>query len=288
MRRDVLFGSFLCLLLILSFWRCLDADSQDPVIYLPLIRAAPRPALGGVGLSGPYAAVVALGTQWYYNWSWKQPVSAPIPDPRFVPMIWGRGSMNHLAEAVATARAGGGYLLLFNEPDHEGQANISPEDAAGLLHQIEQQAANVRLVSPAPSQLDPDWLWRMVAEYEARYGEKPRLDAIAAHYYCWEGDWTKARDYLISVRQQALAHGYDVPIWLTEFGGECWKADNHNEEIMRNLIPWMKSQPWMGRYAWFASMLPDPPATEDLKYCSLTNPETGELTELGELYGSFE
>jgi len=56
--------------------------------------------------------------------------------------------------------------------------------------------------------------------------------------------------------------------------------------MMRELIPWMKRQPWIERYAWFMARIRpvEPGLPDDYSSCSLIDWETGELTELGELY----
>jgi hypothetical protein len=279
----------------LIFWGCQFIErSAEPTVYknyLPIIVIPTRSALRGAALTGPYSAVGQLGARWYYNWSWKQPPSAPLQDPLFVPMIWGRSSMTNLSEIVAIAMAGSGWILGFNEPDYGPPwgCNIDPIEGAVFWHEIEQAAQGVRLVSPAPSQIDFDWLWHMVDEYERRYGRKPRFNAIAVHYYTgYPPDIEGAKQHLLLVRQEALARGYNVPIWLTEFAGACGVSgpENGNRRLMEELIPWMKQQSWIARYAWFATHLTgDQVWCLGCQPCSLTDPDTGQqLTSLGELY----
>lgn len=288
MKRRTLIASLAICLIVL--WQCWPKPAPPEVrvvhhTYLPMVCTGPSVALGGVGLSGPCSAVAILNLDWYYNWGWRP---CKTNDPLYVAMIWGRGAMRYVPEAIAIARAGSGWLLGFNEPDQLAQANISPREAAELQHRIEAQAEGVKLVSPAPSQDDPGWLWRMVDEYQQKYGHKPRFDAIAAHYYAHSGEPDDVKQYLLKIRRESLEHGYDVPIWLTEFAGLCTQPDPRggHRRIMREVIPWMKQQPWMGRYAWFASRLPDE-VTADMEPCSLTDPQTFQLTSLGELYKSI-
>ena len=274
-------------LAILVLWQCWPKPAPpigplevtDYEMYLPMIYSN-RPALKGVGLSGPCSAVNLLEIDWYYNWIGGPCVAG---DPRYVGMIWGRDQMVLLSQAGAVARQGSGWLLGFNEPDLEVQANISPNEAAELWRQIEQQANGIKLVSPVPSQHDPGWLWRMVAAYEGKYRRKPRFDAIAAHYYAYNGRTAQGmKIYLQQVRRDAMSHSYDVDIWATEWGGQCNVAGNNNAALMRELVPWMREREWIGRYAWFASRLPNPPWTLNMEPCSLT--DTQGLTTLGRLY----
>ena len=119
---------------------------------------------------------------------------------------------------------------------------------------IEEAAVSIKLVSPALSQEGLDWLWRMVAAYTDLYGKQPRFDAIAVHYYAGcPPDIEGGKRYLLRARREALAHGYNVTLWLTEFAGCCaWPhPSNGNVKMMRELIPWMEKQPWIDRYSWF-------------------------------------
>ena len=254
-------------------------------LYLPIIYAGPYPALKGVSHHpAMYSDLIPLNVEWYYDWRFRPPVDHQ--GSGYVPMIWGRGTMRFLDEAIENARPSG-WLMGFNEPDLESQANISPREAAELWRQIEARADDIKLLSPAPSHEHPEWLWEMVTEYEKKYGRNPRFDAIAAHLYSPDPEWAKS--YLIHVRQDALAHGYDVPIWLTEFGGICTipPPGNGNERLMRELVPWMQEQSWMDRYAWYKAMMSPNIAGWEWRYCSLLDYKTGQPTELGELYKEY-
>lgn len=253
-------------------------------IYLPLIIGQKQAqTLRGVGFTGSPALLPMM--DWWYTWGWRCRA-----DQRFVPMIRGRPEMAYLREAVNCAKSHEGWLMGFNEPDQPEPYgnNIPPAEAAELWHQIEQKAGSVKLLSPAPSQMNLDWLWQMVDEYQRKYNHKPRFDAIGAHFYNFEHPKTvqPAKDYLLRVRHEALDHGYDVPIWLTEFAGYASLPDPNggHAKLMNELIPWMKQQSWITRYAWFASLVREwEPWCTDCQYCSLTNPD-GSLTDIGELY----
>jgi len=270
-------------------WGCQFAEQPpEPIvhpIYLPMIHSGPKPAMRGVC---GFAYFDKIGADWAYSWTWDT-----RGNPKFVPMIRDVTKMEYLPEAVENAQASG-WLMGFNEPDMpEPYGHLTtPAEGARAWRTIEKAATEIRLVSPVPSQLDFGWLWRMVAAYKSRYGEKPRFDAIAVHYYSLcPPDIEGSKRHLLRVRQEALAHGYDVPIWLTEFGGCCPWPDpsNGNEQMMRELIPWMKQQPWIGRYAWFMALIPPDVSwlPGDFSNCSLIDWETRELTELGQLYGTW-
>jgi len=257
-------------------------------VFLPIVMTGPKPALRGVGLTGPVVAVDQLAVAWYYTWFWQCPA-----DRRFLPMIRGRPEMAHLREAVDCAKSGDGWLMGFNEPNNPEPYgnNIPPAEAAEMWRRIEEVAVGVKLLSPAPSQEDFGWLWRMVAEYKRLYGQKPRFDAIGVHWYNWQNpsEVQPAKDYLLRVRREALAHGYNVDVWLTEFAGHVNRADpsGGHQLLMRELIPWMRGQSWIARYAWFASLVkPVEPWCAGCQHCSLTYSD-GSLTPLGELYRGY-
>lgn len=260
--------------------------------YLPIIYGAPEPALKGVGLTGPCSAVENLNADWYYNWHWRRPCGN-IPAHQFVPMIRDVTRMEHLPEAIENAQASG-WLLGLNEPDmSEPYGHLTtPEEGAEAWRLIEREAVGIKLCSPAPSQEDFDWLWRMVAAYEVRYGEKPRFDAICVHWYNWRNPSSvqPAKDYLLQVRREALAHNYDVPIWLTEFAGHIGIAEpaGGHRKLMEEFIPWMRERQWIDRYAWFASLVKpwESWCPRGCHYCSLTY-EGGGLTPIGEFYGGI-
>jgi len=278
-----------CTILVASifFWGCLFAEEPTVhTIYLPAIHSGPKPAM--LGVCG-FAGFDKIGAEWAYSWT-----GNTGSNPRFVPMIRDirPETMSRLSEAVENARASG-WLMGFNEPDMEWPYGwlTTPEEGARAWRLIEEAALGIKLLSPTPSQNDFDWLWRMVTAYESLYGERPRFDAIGVHYYSGcPPDIEAGKQHLLRVRQEALVHGYDVPLWLTEFAGCCPLPDpeNGNAQMMIELIPWMKARAWMGRYAWFMALIqPDDPVLPGFTSCSLIHWETGELTELGKLYGSF-
>ena len=250
-------------------------------IYLPMVVKVTI-ALKGVGQSAPVCADVgAVSASWYYNW-YAHPTKGCDTD-RFVPMIYGI-DLSALSTAVHYAELGDGWILGFNEPDLNG---VSVVEGAVAWRQIEEQ--NVNLVSPAPSQHNPDWLWQMVDEYQHRYGTRPRFDAIAAHIYT--NDPQIAKDYLIARHNEALRYGYDVPVWVTEWGGLCTLPDpqNGNLTMMQEMIPWMRRQGWIARYAWFASRISEnEPWGSGWQHCSLIDAATGKLTNLGKTYRGSE
>ena len=263
-------------------------DFYTYTTYLPIVLSREiNPKKGVFMLYPPCSDISMLAASWYFNCSVRPDPSCSTTDKRFVPLIHNAGNMPELPEAIANAQASG-WLMGFNEPNLSTQGNMTEAEAAELWRQIEARAGSIKLVSPAPSQHDPDWLWRMVDEYRARYGQSPRFDAIAWHIY--ETDPTTLKNFLIARHDEALARGYDVPIWVTEYGGYCWESapgDTHNDEIMTVITPWFDSMPWIDRYAWFANRIYGTEAPLSWQSCSLFNVTTGTLDPLGLIYAGY-
>ncbi|HEY1486513.1 MAG TPA: sigma-70 family RNA polymerase sigma factor, partial [Micromonosporaceae bacterium] len=120
--------------------------SHSPV---PAVPAAPavsyRKGVSAWSFTGVDKALKRSGASWYYTWSTGH---SGITTPRgvqFVPMIWGPGSVT--TSALAQAKAVGGDLLGFNEPDLGSQSNMTVAQALDLWPQLE--ATGMTLGSPA-------------------------------------------------------------------------------------------------------------------------------------------
>jgi hypothetical protein len=290
--RPILLSLAILLLLAVSslqrpFERA-EADTNH-YIYLPLIYGPHlNPKKGAFVTHGVCQDTSLLRASWYFTNDVQPPAGCPQPDPRFVPIIYNAGAMAQLSAAISNAQVSG-WLKGFIEPNLAWQGNVPPDQAAELWRQIEiaaDAAGGIKLVSPSPSQHDPGWLWRMVDEYQARYGRRPRFDAIAWNYYTAYP--FQMQDYLTARRSEALARGYDVPVWVTEYSGECWNDGKGNLSMMNTVTPAFNDTGWIGRYAWFASRIyGDEPWGIGWQSCSLVNPYTGALNPLGEIYAAY-
>lgn len=201
------------------------------------------------------AVLSSLGATWAYDWS------ATIPPgrvgPRWVPMVWGPGSISStsVASLKAAQRAGRARELLgFNEPDSSSQANLTPERAVALWPQLQQ--TGLRLGSPAPAVPGDGWLAHFMALARGRH---LRVDFIALHYY---QDFTDPTAVSELRRQLVTIHDeYRRPIWITEIGAldlRRWK-----EPMLRTpteplaagyatkLFAMLDALRFVERYAWF-------------------------------------
>lgn len=243
----------------------------------------------GVVTSPACDDMAILNASWYFNWSLLSDPTCGGVDERFVPRISDADDMSQLSQAIANAQASG-WLIGFTEPNLPSQSNLTPAQGAVLWKQIEEAAdavGGIKLVSPSPNQSEPgqndlyghQWLWAMVNIYSVMYGGSPRFDAIGWNIYKQTPD--EIETYLNTRRNEALIRGYDVPIWVLEYGGECWNTPGNtgNEVIITETTDWFEATPWIERYAWYANRLS---GTESS--CSLVDPNTEILTSLGQIY----
>lgn len=202
------------------------------VYYFPQVGHAPESLKKGVGM--PYAdcdKLATLGIRWAYNWSsetWN------CPGVENVPMAW--------AGVPQTVRGNSDWLMGFNEPDRPDQANLTPEQAAIKWRGIEAMYPERKLVAPAPSHLDPEWLARFRDAYIAAFDRPPRLDALAVHCYL------PTADECIALVQQFedWAAAWNVPeVWVTEFSFVDTKEE-------KQFIRYLQADPMVSRYGWFA------------------------------------
>jgi hypothetical protein len=269
-------------------------------IYLPVIIVPSLSPKKGLAATNPPACtdLETVRASWYFNWRpWPDSSCAPTDKAKFIPRISGSQDMQHLSIAVANAQASG-WLIGFNEPNLTNQSNISPAQGAILWKQIEEAAlpAGIKLVSPTPNPGNPgsygnphghQWLWVMVQEYKARNGGRsPHFDALSWNVYGNSG--TELIDFLKARRQEALQRGYNVPIWVLEYAGNCLGSVSNNQSVMLATTPWLETTSWIGRYAWFANRLTGSgPNQNGHQNCSLINPTSGNPTILGQIYRGY-
>jgi hypothetical protein len=235
-------------------------------------------------------AVISKGVSWWYNWYY-QPEDAVSSvfrnyEMEFVPMAWGKSINDAGLRAFYASHPEAKYLLGFNEPNFISQSNIKPSEAAALWPNLEKIAKDygLKIVGPAvnysgdPVQENGVTYSNPVAYLDAFFAACPncQVDYIAVHnYMCYSGALT---DYINQFKK------YNKPIWLTEFA--CWDQPNITLDMQKGLImgaiDYLENEPAVFRYSWFNG---DRSGT--YPYISLFSPQTGKLTELGQLYLNF-
>jgi hypothetical protein len=164
-------------------------------------------------------------------------------------MVYGAGDLS------ATVEGNSEWLMGFNEPDLSSQANISASQAALLWRQIEQKYPSRKLVAPAPSGSNPNWLVDFRTAYLSDYGAPPRLDALAVHCYAWQAS---ACIQFTQNYYEAWAKAWGVPeVWVTEFSFATTGPNTPSQSIRegQTFIDWIESDPLITRFAWFASKI---------------------------------
>jgi len=177
-------------------------------------------------------------------------------------------------------------VLGFNEPDLNRDP-ITPERAAVEWRLVELANPTRKLVSPAPSHLHPDWLYKFYNAYLAQFGQPPRLNALAIHCY-------QDASVCMAVVNQVLnyANAWNVPeVWVTEFAfSEAWSAayPSGDWRIEADLfIDWARAQKLIARLYWWATRYESDNPEAWWSYgwhTNLLDWDTGMLTERGAYY----
>jgi hypothetical protein len=109
---------------------------------------------------------------------------------------------------------------------------------------MEPFACKARLGAPAvtngPSPMGLAWLSNFVGACTGC-----TIDFVPIHWY----DSATNVDYFKSYIQQAYTAGGNRPIWITEFGASG--SDAEITTFMNTVLPWLDSQPYVERYAYF-------------------------------------
>jgi hypothetical protein len=235
-------------------------------------------------------AEISKGISWWYNWYY-QPESTVASVYQnygmdFVPMAWGKSFNEAGLRAFYASHPDAKYLLGFNEPNFMSQANLKPSEAAALWPKLEKIAKDygLKIVGPAVN-YSGDAVTENGVSYsnpiaylDAFFAACPncQVDYIAVHnYMCYSG---ALADYI------KLFKKYNRPIWLTEFA--CWDQPSITPEMQKSLmmgaIDFLENEPMIYRYSWFTGN-----RSGSSPYIDLFQPESGKLTELGQLYISF-
>jgi Glycosyl hydrolase catalytic core len=219
-------------------------------------RAVAANAKKGVSVwtfSGVRKALARSGASWYFTWSSQHAGVASPTGVRFVPMIWGAGSVT--SATLRQARRDGPYLLGFNEPDNSGQSNMTVSQALGLWPKL--MRTGMKLGSPAVATdalTAGGWLDRFMRGVSARHY---RVNFIAVHWY--GGDFAtrqavgELRSYL-----RAIHARYHRPIWLTEFAlmrfgaTVTFPTPRLQAAFVTAAASMLEHLPFVQRYAWFA------------------------------------
>jgi hypothetical protein len=225
----------------------MHADSPAP----SLPKLIKKKGIGSCNKRTTPEELAGLDLGWYYNWR-LAPEIAPVPGVEFVPMFWGGGDVTPQSLA-AIRQSGAKHVLSFNEPDMEGQSNMTPEACLELWPQLERLPQ--RLGSPAPA--NAKWLDSFMPEAKRR---GLRVDFVCVHRY---PDISNPR--AVDEVERMVREAYDkfgLPVWLTECGAAdvaAWRqpqvakpTPEMAQDFVRELLAMVERLPFVERYAWFA------------------------------------
>jgi len=215
----------------------------------------------------------------FWSYSWGATLSRFQPDGvEFVPMQWSGSLSDATADTLRAQFAAGEikYLLGYNEPDSDTQANMTVDRAITLWAQLE--ATGIPLVSPSPVHFDNEWT---DAFMERALAEGLRIDYLGFHSYAG----TNAQGFLN--RLDALYAQYQIPIWITEFAVADWNTETREDNrfspeqvltFMQTVLPELDRREHIFRYAWYTDF-----GSRQLWPSALFDADRA-LTPLGEFY----
>lgn len=234
---------------------------------------------------------ISGNVSWWYNWYHAPENAVALVYQNygmdFVPMAW-NGSFNETQmRAFYASHPEAKYLLAFNEPNFTTQANMKPSQVAAIWPKLEKIAKDfgLKIVAPAVNYTD-----KPVTENGVTFTDPiVYLDAFFAACPNCQVDYIAVHNYMCYTT--ALASDiarykkYKRPIWLTEFA--CWDQPTITLDMQKSYllgaIDYLESDTSVFRYSWFAAGN----RTGAYPYLDLFKSQSGQLTDLGKLYLSF-
>lgn len=229
-----------------------------------------------------YGNVDSVKANWFYTWG-NNINFTQAPAVEFVPMFWGKSSVNstNIANIISLKNQGKvSYVLGFNEPDLSSQSNMPVDTALAYWPQLE--SIGLPLGSPATSWPTRQWLYDFMDSAIAR---GRRVDFICVHMYVGTDDVN-----FVQVLQN-LYNKYHLPIWITEFATCYDPAVTMNDNpftpdkvlsFMQRLLPKLEDLSFVQRYSWFSGS-----PTSPRLWSSALIDANGKLTTLGSWYAGF-
>jgi hypothetical protein len=152
-------------------------------------------------------------------------------------------------------------ILGFNEPDltYPGSSNILPANAAkGHQTYMEPFSGNVKIGLPnvlwnnKGSSSGGNYDSAVWTEYFIGNCTSCQFDFAAIHYYqdCNPSNGESGAAWF----QGNVTNAYEtlqLPIWVTEF--QCYGTDAQQIGFLKEVLPWMDSQDYVARYAYFGA-----------------------------------
>ena len=270
MRRTPL---LLLLLLLSSLAGCAQppmpraVTAQGSRVYLPVtLVAGYQWPVRGFGhppeaWAVSHEALIGDAPVWFYDWWWDcsrwlndAGLYVPAVARAWYPQVMGCND--------------GRPLLVLNEPEEIGQAELTPEQAASVLHEAAVSGWSGPIFCCGTQAAHLPYMQRLLTAYRSAYGAWP-ADGLHVHVY-------HGAEELDAFVQWAAGEGIlGQGVVVSEFG--YLTDDQISVAQMTALTDEVEARPWVLTSAWF-SVHYAPWSTSDLLTAG------GALTELGEAW----
>jgi hypothetical protein len=235
------------------------------------------------GTAGQVANSAKVNAKWCYNWGSGKPGNLPA-GVQFYAMWWsyyGASQSQDTAALTAIKNAGIPVLLMYNEPDHTDQANLTTAYALQGYTHASVAARSIgfgNLISPACADDNSTWMQQFMAAVKS---QNLLCHAVAIHNYS-----SSASSFLSYVDGIHSRYGFNV--YVTEFAPTDWKSPTGItvamcQSYMSTAVPGLKSRGYVLDYSWYCGTLP---GTGVLQTAALFD-SSGNLTTLGTQYKGY-
>lgn len=166
-------------------------------------------------------------------------------------MCWGPGSAPTCSHDMQAAISSGSvHLFSFNEPDHQSQADMTPQAAAALHLQIfDSLSTSAKVGSPAVTNGPPPMGISWLEQFLDTCGGHCPVDFITYHWYGAAQDLDGLRKHTEDVIDLARRHGISK-VWLTEFGADSG-TPAEKATFLEEAMDFLDSNLSVERYAFF-------------------------------------
>lgn len=252
----------------------------------------------GLGLSSDMGAKCPtkdMGISWYYNWGDSGPSSGnQYKGIEYVPMVWKSTTSNDFKTRVNRAKNNKyRHILTFNEPDLQGQCNMTVSAVYGVWQGLDGMAQKdgieisspVTALWPKASQ-DDSWKPWFGPFMDKLDDTDYKPDFISIHCYPDNYGGSGMANWFMENVIDWTWEKYHLPIWVTEFSttGNSVTATGANgtKEFWETVMPLLDANEHVERYAAFGFNADNnPPNGYNV---GLWHYSTGELTAGGEVY----
>ncbi|KGL58894.1 glycoside hydrolase family [Polaribacter sp. Hel1_85] len=233
----------------------LPADLQNTISFIRVSPWYPVGKKGSLGGDIKWSSADNYNTTWHYSWGLADQKAEGV---QFVPMSWSGGDSRTSLEIMEETgqNMSFNHLLAFNEPDNEGQSNMTVAEALEAYPKL--LASGLRLGAPgvenvqysATSDSFNDGAW--IQEFMDGCVERGyRVDFIPAH------DYVRRSKSTFLERFKALHDRYDLPVWVTEYnyGNPNFGSANLTVEQgysnIKGLTEALEEADFIERYNWY-------------------------------------